>query len=87
MKSEVYKRNETNCILDAAARIKKREAQGKQAIRHLRAQELQSTLRLTVGFSNSCCEVLQICLLKIKIEIKLTVISLSLLPSTVLLYL
>jgi hypothetical protein len=36
MKNEVYKRNETNCILDAAARIKKREAQGKQAIRHLR---------------------------------------------------
>ena len=36
MKSEVYKRNETNYILDAAARIKKGEAQGKQATRHLR---------------------------------------------------
>ena len=35
-KSEVYKRNETNCILDPAARIKKREAQCRQATRHFR---------------------------------------------------
>ena len=36
MTNEVCKRNETNCILDAATRVKKRENQHRQATRHLR---------------------------------------------------
>jgi hypothetical protein len=38
-------------ILDAAARIKKREDQLRRTTRDLR-NELQNALRLTVGFSN-----------------------------------
>ena len=56
MKSEVYKREVDTQdellarVFDAAAGIKKREGQLRQKTRDFR-KELQSALRLTVGFS------------------------------------
>jgi hypothetical protein len=60
MKSKVYKTKVDTPdeflarILDAVARIKKREDQLKQHA--IFAHELQSSLRLTVGFSNNYYE-------------------------------
>jgi hypothetical protein len=61
MKSEVYKRKvDTRVkfiarILDATAGMKKGEDQLRQTTHDL-AQEVQSALRLMVGFSNIYCE-------------------------------
>jgi hypothetical protein len=61
MKSEVYKRQVDTRdellarIFDAAACTKKREDQLRRTTRDLR-NELQSALRLTVGFWNIYCE-------------------------------
>jgi hypothetical protein len=58
MKSEVYKRRVDRGdklsarILDAAPRTKRCEAQLRQTTRDLHTHELQSAMRLTVGFSN-----------------------------------
>jgi hypothetical protein len=57
MKSEAYKRKlDTRDellahILDAAARIKKREDQLRPTARYIRIRDVQSALRFTVGFS------------------------------------
>jgi hypothetical protein len=42
--------------LVAAARIKQSEDQLRRTTRDIHFQELQSTLGLTVGFSDICCE-------------------------------
>jgi hypothetical protein len=61
LKSEVCKRNVDARdevlarILNATARINKREDQLRRTTRDF-AHELQSALRLTVGFSNIYCE-------------------------------
>ena len=60
MKSEVYwrkldTRKELHArILDASARVKKREDELRRTIRDLRTRD-ESALRLTVGFSNILC--------------------------------
>jgi hypothetical protein len=58
MKSEVYKRDELLAlILVAAARIKECEAQLSSDEQHaIFAHELQSALRLTMGFAKMYCD-------------------------------
>jgi hypothetical protein len=58
MKSEVYERNVDTqdkwlaCILDAAARIKRNVKFNSDKQYAMFAHELQSALKMTVGFSN-----------------------------------
>jgi hypothetical protein len=62
MNSEVYKRKVDPpdeliaLILDAAASIKRREDQLRRTARDLQTHELQSAVRLTVGFVDIYCE-------------------------------
>jgi len=62
MKGDVYEREMDTAdellarILDAAARINKHEDQLRQNKNAIVAHELQSALRLAVGFAIICCD-------------------------------